>query len=80
MTRLRLWLSHQREHKFNNDFQNCINLLCSCGMGTESTSHFFPHSPLFDDERVTLLSTLSKITKKQINRDESIFFNRNAAV
>ena len=41
MTRLRLGLSHLCEHKFNHNFQNCINLLCSCGMDIESMSHFF---------------------------------------
>ena len=61
MTRLCLGLSHLREHKFNHNFQNCINPLCSCGMDVESTSHFFLHCPLFDDKRITLLSTLNKI-------------------
>ena len=35
MTRLRLGLSHLREHKFNHNFQNCINPICSCGMDIE---------------------------------------------
>ena len=34
------WISHLREHKFNNNFQNCINPLCRCGMDIESSSHF----------------------------------------
>ena len=65
MTRLRLRLSDLCELKLNHHFQNCINPLGSGGMDIESTSHFFPHYPLFDDKRVTLLSTLNKI-----NRDE----------
>ena len=60
ITLLRLGRSHLREHKFNHNFQNCIDLLCSCGMDIESTSHFFFHYPLLDDKRITLLSTLSK--------------------
>ena len=71
MTRLRLGLSHLREHKFNHNFQNCINPLCSCGMDIESTSHFFLHCPLFDDKRITLLSTLNKIDCKLIEATES---------
>ena len=71
MTRLRLGLSHLREHKFNHNFQNCINPLCSCGMDIESTSHFFLHCPLFDDKRITLLSTLNKIDCKLIETNES---------
>ena len=68
MTRLRL--SHLREHKFNHNFQNYINPLCSCGMGIESMSHFFLHCPLFDDQRITLLSTLNKIHCKLIETNE----------
>ena len=60
VARLRVGLSHLREHKFNQSFQNCINRLCSCGMDTESTSHFFLYYPLFDDKRITFLSTLNK--------------------
>ena len=51
MTQLRLGLSHLREHKFNNSFQNCINHLCSCGVDMESASQFFLHCILFNDKR-----------------------------
>ena len=71
MTRLRLALSHLLEHKFSHNFQNCINPYCSCGMDIESTSHFFPHCSLFDDKRITLLSTLNKIDCKLIKTNES---------
>ena len=71
ITRLRLGLSHLREHKFNHNFQNCIDPLCSCGMDIESTSHFFLHCPIFDDKRITLLSTLNKIDCKLIETNES---------
>ena len=70
MTRLRLGLSHLREHKFNHNFQHCINPLCSCGMDIESTSHFFLHCPLFDYKRILLLSTLSKTDCKLIETNE----------
>ena len=70
-SKLRLGQSHLREHKFNHNFQNCINPLCSCGMDIESTSHFFLHCPLFDVKRVTLQSTLNKIDCKLIETNES---------
>ena len=73
MTRLRLGMSRLREHKFNHNFQNCINPLCSCGMDIERTSRFFLHCPLFDDKRITLLSTLNKIHCKLIEMNESSF-------
>ena len=33
VTRLRLGLSHLREHKFKHSFQDSINPLCSCSFG-----------------------------------------------
>ena len=66
MAQLRLGLSRLREHKFNHNFRNCINRLCSCAMDIESTSHLFIHCPLFDDKTTTLLSTLNKIDCKLI--------------
>ena len=45
ITRLHVGMNHLREPKFNHNFQNCINPLCSCNMDIESTSHFFLHFP-----------------------------------
>ena len=73
ITQLRLELSHLREHKFNHNFQNCINTLCSCGMDIESTSYLFFHCPIFNDKRITFLSTLSKIDCKSIETNVSSF-------
>ena len=47
ITRLRLGLSHLREHKFKHSFQDTINPLCSCGLDIESTEHFLLHCPQF---------------------------------
>ena len=44
-TPLRLGLSYLHEYKFNHNFQNYINPLCSCGVDIESTSHFILHCP-----------------------------------
>ena len=41
LTRLHLGLSHLREHKFNHNFQDTINPLCSCILESKSTAHFF---------------------------------------
>ena len=47
ITRLRLGLSHLKEHKFKHSFQDTINPLCNCGQGIESTTYFFLHCPFF---------------------------------
>ena len=35
ITQLRVGISHLREHKFKHDFQDCLNLICSCGLDIE---------------------------------------------
>ena len=45
LTRLHLGLSHLREHKFNHNFQDTINPLCSCTLESKSTAHFFSALP-----------------------------------
>ena len=39
LTRLRLGLSHLRYHKFRHNFQNCISLICVCGLEIDRSSH-----------------------------------------
>ena len=46
LTRLRLGLSHLREHKFKQRFQDTMNPLCSCGLDVEIKTHFFSLLPL----------------------------------
>ena len=71
ITRLQLELSHLCEHKFKYNFQNCLNLLCSCGSSIESTSHFLLQCLIFHDNRHTLLSTLNNIDSKILASNDS---------
>ena len=54
------------EHRFNHNFQNCINPLCTCSLEVESISHFSLHCLHSNDIRETLLNELKSI-------DENIF-------
>ena len=54
LTRLRLGLSHLNQHKFNHNFQDCLNPLCSCSLEVESVSHFFLHSHYYSNISPTL--------------------------
>ena len=67
VTRLKLGLSHLREHKFKHSFQSTINPLCNFGQDIESTTHFFLHYPFFINERRTLLSTLRSLDSKLLD-------------
>ena len=35
----------------SNSFQDTLNPICSCGFDVESTSHYVPHCPMYNDER-----------------------------
>ena len=61
LTRLQLGLSNLNEHRFNHNFQNCINPLCTCSLEVESTSHFFLHCLHYNDIRETLLNELKSV-------------------
>ena len=50
----RLWLglSHLNEHRFNHNFNNFINPLCTCNLDTESPVHFFLHCNYYTSARI----------------------------
>ena len=61
LVRLRVGLSHLREHKFNHNFQDTLNPLCSCNIETESTSHYLLRCHFFDAYRKTFFDSLNNI-------------------
>ena len=63
LTRLRLGLSHLNNHRFNHNFENCLNPLCTCSLEVESTTHFFLHCHHFNAIRITLNNSLKAIDK-----------------
>ena len=66
-TRLRLGLSHLREHKFKHGSQDTINPLCNCDQSIESATHFFLQYPCFINESCTLLSTIRSLVSKLLD-------------
>ena len=67
LTRLRLHLSHLNEHKFQHNFRDTINPLCSCSLEPETTTHFLLHCPHHNEHRQTLLDNLYNIDNSIIN-------------
>ena len=73
LSRLRVGLSHLREHKFKHGFLDTINPLCSCWQSVESTKHFFLHCTFFINSRAILLQRISIIDNSILNEnDDSI--------
>ena len=61
LTRLRLGLSHLNEHRFNRNFEDCINPLCTCSFDIVLTSHFFLHCHYHDSIRHMMFNELCEV-------------------
>ena len=70
VTKLRVGLSHLREHKSRHNFQDTISPLCSSSLEIESTSHFFLRWQNFITPRTNLMNELRKLDSKILNLDE----------
>ena len=62
-TRLRLGLSHLNVHRFNHNFESCLNPLCTCSLEVESTTHFFLHFHHFNAICIALNNSPKDIDK-----------------
>ena len=58
LSRIRLGLSHLREHKFKHSFQDSLNPFCGCGK---------------DEERLALLNTINNIEMSILQQSDSKF-------
>ena len=61
ITRLRLGLSHLRDHKFKHNFLDCLNPICYCGQDIETSVHYLLHCPIFSDERSIFFNNIRRI-------------------
>ena len=61
LTRLRVGLSHLREHKFRHNFQDSLDPFRSCGRHIETTIHFFLHRLNYSNQRKILFEKISNI-------------------
>ena len=72
LSRLRLGLSHLREHKFKHSFQDSLNPFCSCGKGeVETSSHYLLHCSNYSEERLALLNTIKNIDMSILQQSDS---------
>ena len=74
LPRLRLALSHLREHKFKHSFQYSLSPLCSCGKDeVETSSHYLLYCFNNLEERFTLLNTIRNIDMFMLQKRDSKF-------
>ena len=72
LTRLRVGLSHLREHKFRHNFQDSLDPFCNCGRHIETTIHFFLHCSNYSNQRKTLFEKISNIKCSLLNQNDSV--------
>ena len=61
ITKLRLGFSHFLEKNLIHNFQNTLNLICSCGDDIETTAHYLLYCANYLDKRRTLSQKLQCI-------------------
>ena len=67
ITRLRLGLSHLRDHKFKHNFPDCLNPICCCGKDIETTVYYLLHCPIFSDERSIIFNNIRSIDENVLS-------------
>ena len=70
LTKLRLGLSHLRDHKFKHGFLDSLNPLCSCGFKIKTTCLL--HCPNFINGRSLLLNNVSRLTKDKLTSCDTL--------
>ena len=70
LTRLRVGLSHLREHKFRHNFRNSLNPICNCSNSTESNNHYLLYCSNFKNERQTLLQNVRNVNPSLLSMNE----------
>ena len=70
LTRLRLGLSHLREHKFKHSFLDSLNPFCSCGQNIETSIHFLLHCSNYSNERLTFLNIVRNIDSNILSKND----------
>ena len=58
LTCLRQGFSHLNEHRFQHNFENCINLLYSCSLETEDALHYLWHWHHFSQHCFDLMNSV----------------------
>ena len=71
LTRLRLGLSHLKEHKFNHNIRDCANPLCPCSLEIESPSDFFLHYYYYIDIWKTFVRELQSVDENILNQSDN---------
>ena len=66
ISQIRVGFSDLRDHRCNHKF-NCVTPTCKCGIGDETSVHYFLCCPRYNNIRLTFLSRISEIIGTDVN-------------
>lgn len=75
LTRLRIDLSHIKEHKFRHNFQDSIDSICNCGNSVETTINYFLHCANFSLERQTHFDNIWNVDETSLSENDNSIVN-----
>ena len=58
---MRVGLSHLNAHRFCENFQDCLNPLCSCSLEIEDTTHYLLHCRYFSTQRANFMNSVKSV-------------------
>ena len=61
LTRSRFDFSRLNEHRFRQNFQDCIKPLCSCSLEIEDTLHYLLHCHHFNHIRIDFMNSVKSV-------------------
>ena len=74
LSRSRPGLSHRREHKFKQSFQDLLNPFCSSKKGEfETSSNYLHNCSNYLEERLALLNNIKNISMSILKQSDSKF-------
>ena len=71
LTKLRLVLSHFRDHKFKHNFLDTLNPICNCGEDIETSCYYLLHCSLYTNERLAFLNVIKGIDNSILELNDS---------
>ena len=71
ITKLRLGLSHLKDHKFKHNFLGCLNSIYCCGKDIEATVHHLLYCPNFSEERSIFFNNIKNIDENVLSGSDS---------
>ena len=75
ITGRQLGLNHLNKYRFDYNLNNCIDPLCKCRLGVDSTVYFFLHYKYYNRVIISFLNDLGSIDKTLLNISELYLVN-----